>query len=321
MLGGLSSWIVVLVVLVGFVCLLKGADWLVDGASVVARQSHVSDLVIGLTIVALGTSLPEFIVSILAAAEHKSELSITNVLGSNMMNIFLVLGLAALISPISSEESSRKFDLPFSAFITILVLLFLVPNVPSWCIGGLLLGLLGYFLWRTLHRSRDACRGSLSANPVGSPQANPYRAVFLILVGCVGLVLGGRVVVDGACEIAHRLHVSEGVIGLTIVAMGTSLPECVTSCVAAYRHNSGLALGNVLGSNIFNILLVLGISAVIHPLAPYEALVPDTLVALTGSLLVMLFLYLSPKRHLTRLAGGVLVTIYLTYLVYRLLMV
>lgn len=309
------AWVSVVGVTIGFVCLLKGADWLVDGASAVARQSHVSDLVIGLTIVALGTSLPEFIVSILAAAEHRSELSITNVLGSNMMNIFLVLGLAALIYPISSEESSRKFDLPFSAFITILVLLFLVPNVPSWCIGGLLLVLLGYFLWRTLHHAVGSS---------GSPQANPYRksphkAILLILVGCVGLVLGGRVVVDGACEIARRLHVSEGVIGLTIVAMGTSLPECVTSCMAAYRHNSGLALGNVLGSNIFNILLVLGTSAVIHPLAPYEALIPDTLVALTGSLLVMLFLYLSRKQHLTRLAGGVLVTIYLTYLVYRLI--
>ena len=339
-------WIVAIpLIMAGCVALVKGADWLVDGASGLAKKYGVSDIVIGLTIVAFGTSMPEFVVNMVAVGQGSTEIAITNVLGSNIINIFVILGFTALIFPISSQKSTRRFDIPFSLLAALLVLLFAIYNSPSWLqiehifnmniadptlsdlgsiqmgagktgfisgIGGsILLIFFLIFLWHSFRISRNA---------VSDENYNPMsvkRAIALIMGGLVGLVVGGELIVKSATSIAHSLGVSDAIIGLTVVALGTSLPELATSCVAAMKKNCDIALGNVVGSNIFNIFFILGTTACVKALPGYHGLETDALMAALGSLLVMLFVYLSKKHEIKRWHGAVLLLTYAGYLTYR----
>ena len=341
-----GGWIVAIpLIMAGCVALVKGADWLVDGASGLAKKYGVSDIVIGLTIVAFGTSMPEFVVNMVAVGQGSTEIAITNVLGSNIINIFVILGCAALIFPISSQRTTRRFDIPWSLLAALLVLLFAVYNSPSWLqvehlfnmsianpsitdlgsiqmgagktgfisgIGGsILLIFFLIFLWHSFRISRNA---------VSDENYNPMsvkRAIALIMGGLVGLVVGGELIVKSATSIAHSLGVSDAIIGLTVVALGTSLPELATSCVAAMKKNCDIALGNVVGSNIFNIFFILGTSACVKALPGYHGLETDALMAALGSLLVMLFVYLSKKHEIKRWHGAVLLLTYAGYLTYR----
>ena len=341
-----GGWIVAIpLIMAGCVALVKGADWLVDGASGLAKKYGVSDIVIGLTIVAFGTSVPEFVVNMVAVGQGSTEIAITNVLGSNIINIFVILGFTALIFPISSQKSTRRFDIPFSLLAALLVLLFAIYNSPSWLqvehlfnmsianpsitdlgsiqmgagktgfisgIGGsILLIFFLIFLWHSFRISRNA---------VSDENYNPMsvkRAIALIMGGLVGLVVGGELIVKSATSIAHSLGVSDAIIGLTVVALGTSLPELATSCVAAMKKNCDIALGNVVGSNIFNIFFILGTSACVKALPGYHGLETDALMAALGSLLVMLFVYLSKKHEIKRWHGAVLLLTYAGYLTYR----
>ena len=341
-----GGWIVAIpLIMAGCVALVKGADWLVDGASGLAKKYGVSDIVIGLTIVAFGTSMPEFVVNMVAVGQGSTEIAITNVLGSNIINIFVILGFTALIFPISSQKSTRRFDIPFSLLAALLVLLFAIYNSPSWLqvehlfnmsianpsitdlgsiqmgagktgfisgIGGsILLIFFLIFLWHSFRISRNA---------VSDENYNPMsvkRAIALIMGGLVGLVVGGELIVKSATSIAHSLGVSDAIIGLTVVALGTSLPELATSCVAAMKKNCDIALGNVVGSNIFNIFFILGTSACVKALPGYHGLETDALMAALGSLLVMLFVYLSKKHEIKRWHGAVLLLTYAGYLTYR----
>jgi len=319
-------WVGALCIVLGFVALVKGADWLVDGASAIAKRFGISDLVIGLTVVAFGTSMPEFVVNMVSVAEGTTDLAITNIIGSNIINTFVILGLTALVYPIASQKRSRDFDIPMSIIAGMLVLICVYiadryhigePGVNRY--GGILLLLLfGYFLYNTFRHSKEHPEDCEELK-VKSEELTIRRAIALMLGGFVGLTVGGELIVKSAVDIATRLGVSEAIIGLTIVALGTSLPELATSVIAAAKHNSDIAIGNVFGSNIFNVFFVLGTSAVIRPLPAYEGLELDACMAALGSIIVWMAIKTNHERKIQRWAGALLLLVYAGYLTYRLL--
>lgn len=341
-----GGWIVAIpLIIIGCVALIKGADWLVDGASGLAKKYGISDIIIGLTVVALGTSMPEFVVNMVAVSQGSTEIAITNVLGSNIINTFVILGCTALIFPISSKRDTRQFDIPWSLLAALFVLFFATYSSPSWLrvehlfnidinspsfdnlgqfrlgienqsfisgIGGSILILFFLiFLWHSFKKSHgDVSKEDYQPMPIA-------RALGMIIGGLVALVIGGELIVKSATSIAQSLGVSDAIIGLTVVALGTSLPELATSCMAAFKKNCDIALGNVIGSNIFNIFFILGTSACVMPLPGYAGLELDALMAAIGSALVMLFVYTTKKHEIQRWHGGVLLLAYALYLTYR----
>ena len=319
-------WVGAICIVVGFVALVKGADWLVDGASAIAKRFGISDLVIGLTVVAFGTSMPEFVVNMVSVAEGSTDLAITNILGSNIINTFVILGLTALVYPIVSQKRSRDFDIPLSIIAGILVLAFVAVELPfGECgkgigrMGGIVLLLMFcYFLYNTFRHAKDHPDESEEVI-VKSEELPVRRAIALMLGGLVGLVVGGELIVKSAVDIAVRCGVSEAIIGLTIVALGTSLPELATSVIAAAKHNSDIALGNVFGSNIFNVFFVLATSAIVRPLPAYEGIELDALMAALGSIIVWLAVKTNHERKVQRWAGALLLLVYGAYLTYRLM--
>ena len=321
-------WVAAVFIVVGFVALVKGADWLVDGASAIAKRFGISDLVIGLTVVAFGTSMPEFVVNMVSVAEGSTDLAITNILGSNIINTFVILGLTALVYPIVSQKRSRDFDIPMSIIAGILVLAFVAVELPfGECgkgigrMGGIVLLLMFcYFLYNTFrHAKEHPEEGVNGLMDEGVKGLTVRRAIALMLGGFVGLVVGGELIVKSAVDIAVRCGVSEAIIGLTIVALGTSLPELATSVIAAAKHNSDIALGNVFGSNIFNVFFVLAMSATVRPLPAYEGIELDALMAALGSIIVWLAVKTNHERKVQRWAGALLLLVYGAYLTYRLM--
>ena len=314
-----NRWLLAVLLIGGFVLLVKGADWLVDGASGLAKRFGITDLVIGLTDVAFGTSMPEFVVNMVSVANGSTDLAITNILGSNIINTFVILGLTALVYPVASQKRSRDFDIPMSIIAAVLVFAFVPVQSPfgeevrgiTRAGGIILLGLFAYFLYNTFRHAKDHPEDT-EAEAV-QPMVL-WKALVLILVGLIGLVIGGELIVKSAVHIAQDCGVPESVIGLTIVALGTSLPELATSVIAAFKHNSDIALGNVIGSNIFNIFLVLGTSAVIRPLPAYEGIGKDALMAAVGSILVWLFVKTNKEREVKRWGGAILLILYGCYL-------
>ena len=320
-------WVAAVFIIVGFVALVKGADWLVDGASAIAKRFGISDLVIGLTVVAFGTSMPEFVVNMVSVAEGSTDLAITNILGSNIINTFVILGLTALVYPIVSQKRSRDFDIPLSIIAGILVLAFVAVELPfGECgkgigrMGGIVLLLMFcYFLYNTFRHAKEHPEESVSGDGLAVSGLSVGKAVLLMLGGFIGLVVGGELIVKSAVDIAVRCGVSEAIIGLTIVALGTSLPELATSVIAAAKHNSDIALGNVFGSNIFNVFFVLATSATVRPLPAYEGIELDALMAALGSIIVWLAVKTNHERKVQRWAGALLLIVYGAYLTYRLL--
>ncbi len=319
-------WVAIVLIVVGFVALVKGADWLVDGASSIAKRFGISDLVIGLTVVAFGTSMPEFVVNMVSVAEGSTDLAITNILGSNIINTFVILGLTALVYPVVSQKRSRDFDIPMSIIAGILVYGEVAVQSPfgeegrgiSRMGGIILLLLFCYFLYNTFRHAKD------HPDDAGAEQIQPMgtgKAILLMLVGIAGLVIGGELIVKSAVDIATRCGVSEAVIGLTVVALGTSLPELATSVMAAFKKNCDIALGNVIGSNIFNVFFVLATSAMVRLLPAYEGIEVDAWMAALGSILVWLLVKTNKERELKRWGGVVLLLVYAGYLSYRLMSV
>ena len=317
-----NPWLLALMLVLGFVLLVKGADWLVDGASAIARRFGISDLVIGLTVVAFGTSMPEFVVNMVSVAEGSTDLAITNILGSNIINTFVILGVTALIWPVTSQKRSRQYDIPLSILACAMVYMFVRYNVPSeqepgiTRLGGIILLVL--FIWFLTNTFRHAKEHPEEAENEAKPLGIGLALLFLF-AGLAGLVVGGEMIVKSAVQIATNLGVSEAVIGLTVVALGTSLPELATSAMAAFKHNCDIALGNVIGSNIFNVFFVLGTSAVIRPLPAYTGIQLDAWTAVIGSLLVWIFVMSNKKRQIKRWGGAVLLLVYAAFLTYRLL--
>ena len=310
-----GGWLVAgLLIVVGFVLLIYGADWLVAGASGVAKRFQVSNLVIGLTVVAMGTSMPEFVVNMVSVNDGTTDLAITNILGSNILNVFLILGSTALLCPICSQATSRKVDIPLASLAGVLVLLFGIFNgIMRW--GGiLLLVIFVLYMAYTLRHAKDYTDENDDIRPM-----HIGKAVGLILLGLIGLVIGGEMIVKSAVHIATAAGVSESIIGLTIVALGTSLPELATSLMAAAKKKCDIALGNVIGSNIFNVFMILGCSATIAPLPAYKGFVLDSVMAALGCLLVWLFVMTNKKHEIRWWHGAILLLIYVVYMGYRLM--
>ena len=317
-----NPWLLALSLVVGLGLLVKGADWLVDGASAIAKRFHISDIVIGLTVVAFGTSMPEFVVNMVSVANGTTDIAITNILGSNIINVFVILGISVLICPIASQKHCRDFDIPMSIIAGLLVLAFAtvtmsgeVKGLQRWE-GAVLLFFFVVFMVSNVRHAKTGVCETESENVV---VMKVWKAVLLVIVGLVGLVIGGELIVRSAVSIATRLGVSEAIIGLTIVALGTSLPELATSVIAAMKKNVDIALGNVIGSNIFNVFFILGTSAVIRPLPAYKGLSLDALMAALGCAMVWLFIKTNAKRELKWWHGACLLLVYAGYLAYRLM--
>lgn len=307
---------------VGLVLILVGANIMTDGASSVARRAGISDLVVGLTVVAFGTSAPELVVSVMAALDGNAPLAIGNVVGSNTFSILAIIGVTAMVRPVVVERSVLTMEIPM--LILSSVILFILGN--SGAINGsginevsrlsgiFLLIFFLLFLRYTFSTARqpganvDSSDSAVSEMPV-------WRAVLYIVAGLVALVWGGDKFVDGASGIASALGVSDAVIGLTIVAAGTSLPELAASVVAALKGKSGIAVGNVIGSNIFNVLAVLGVSATISPL-PFGSIGNfDLITLLIASLLFYLFGWFFKERTFTRIEGAIMTIVYIVYVI------
>ena len=303
-----------LLLVVGFVLLMKGADWFVDGAAAIADKLGVPQLVIGLTIVAMGTSLPEAAVSISAATKGSAAITIGNVLGSNIMNVLVILGLTSVICAIPVQKSTVKYEIPFTIFITVvLVALGLLNNRVDRWEGGVLWALMIVYL---LYLWKMAKSGN--ANPEEEDKKEKKKPVWLmigmVIVGAVMIVKGSDVTVSAASKIATMFGMEERFIGLTIVAFGTSLPELVTSVTAALKGKTDIAIGNIVGSNIFNILFVVGTTALITPVEYASSFTVDSFVALGAILL--LFLCVVRDRKLGRIGGIIMLLGYAGYFAY-----
>ena len=319
----MESLLPLLLLAVGFVALILGANWLVNGATSIGVRAKLSPLIIGLTIVAFGTSLPELIVNIFSCAKGSPGLAIGNIIGSNTMNILLILGVSATIWPIDVSRVSIRRDIPAGFFATLVIALmandfFMSKDAVidvNWIEGVVLLACGVGYLLLTLRKNDDADKAD------DAQEAMPWGKTILSLVlGIVGLYLGGDLVSRNAQILARNWGMSESTIGLTVVATATSLPELITSIVAATKKNSGIAIGNVLGSNILNIFIVLGVSALITPL-PFEPLMNKQLMILfAANILMLLFVFTGKGRKLSRFEGVLLTLGYVGFIWFSLAM-
>jgi cation:H+ antiporter len=306
---------------VGFAALIKGAGFLVDGASSLARRLGVSTLVIGLTIVAFGTSAPELIVNIFASIQGNTDIAIGNILGSNIANILLILGISAAIYPLAVKRGTVWKEIPL-AFLAVIVLAFMANDVlidksSSSALtridGLILISFFIIFLYYVF--------GISKAEPSDMVEIKPrtrslLSSCLMIGGGLIGLTVGGKWIVDGAIVIAANLGMSEALIGLTVVAVGTSLPELATSAVAAYKKDVDIAVGNIVGSNIFNIFWVLGASAVIHSLSFSQALMSDVLMTVIATFLLFATMFIGKRHILERWQGISFIVLYVVYIAY-----
>ena len=314
----MNIWIQVLLLLVGLFLIVKGADWLVDGASGVARRFGLSEFVIGLTIVGMGTSAPEMVVSFIGAFHGNADIAIGNVVGSNIMNTLLILGVTALILPMAVTGSNKKRDIPVNIFITVLLIVLGLEHTffgigtdgLNRVDGAILIAFFLLYMWMSFKGNK--------AEEDNSPakQRNIWLCLLMIAAGLAGLVFGGNLFVDNATEIAHALGVSDKFIAITILAGGTSMPELATCVVAAAKKKGQLALGNIIGSNVFNILLILGGSALITPLSFAGMNYVDLGVLLLSALVLASALVIGKKDQIDRLDGALFVTIWAGYMAY-----
>lgn len=304
-----------LLLILGFAMLIKGADWFVDGAAGIANKLGVPQLVIGLTIVAMGTSAPETAVSIGAAISGSADIAVGNILGSNIMNILLILGVTSIITPLAVQKNTIRIEIPFTILITILFatlgLINANPNGSLNRIDGIILLVL--FVVYMIYLFSQAKKGKTEIENIPEDKTNSYpKLIIFLVVGLAIIVLGSNITIDAATAIARFFGISERFIGLTIVALGTSLPELVTCVIAGIKKNADIAIGNIVGSNIFNILLVGGLSALITNV-PYQGnFFFDSIVA-TVSVVLLLLCVLNKKHTLGRIGGIIMLIAYGVY--------
>ena len=311
-----------LILIIGFFFLIKGADLFVEGAASIARRFHVPAMVIGLTIVGMGTSAPEAAVSITSSLAGQNDMSVANVVGSNFFNILVVLGVSAIIAKLPVQEDTIKKDAPFLLIVSALLLLFGLNLNISRIEGLILLAVFTYFLIDTVKSAKKGSQQNSNEDATTmdievSEESSMPKTILLSIIGIVGIVLGGDMVVDSATNIATSFGMSANLVGLTIVAVGTSLPEFVTSVVAIKKGETEIAIGNVIGSNIFNILLVLGLSATISPIVISTFALIDVvfMVAIT----VLLYLFMKKENSLVKLQGIIFLVIYIAYMAYTII--
>ena len=299
-----------ILLIIGFFLLVKGADYFVEGSSAIARLLKVPSVVIGLTIVAMGTSAPEAAVSITAGLAGSNELALSNVIGSNLFNLVLIVGICALIKPFIVDQSIMKRDFPIAILSSVLLLFFIRDDYLSRAEGLILLLLMAAYLVMTVI---SAIRNPIIINDM-ERSLPMHTSLIYIGLGLAAIIIGGDLVGDNACRIAAAFGLSETLIGLTIVAIGTSLPELVTSITASRKGESGLALGNVVGSNIFNIMFILGMSSTVHPIASDAAAFTDILILIALTLII--YIFCKHRRQIGRFMGAACAAAYLIYSVY-----
>ena len=299
----------ILLFVLGLVLLVKGADFFVDGASSIAAKLKVPSLIIGLTVVSLGTSLPEAAVSISASLSGSNGISLGNVIGSNMFNLLVVIGISALIMPIMTDRDILKRDLPVNIAITGILLVMLFDGNLSRQDSAILLILLASYMFILI---RSALKSRIDADE--TKMLSWAKSVIFSIMGVAAIIFGGDMVVDNASIIARSLGMGETLVGLTIVSIGTSLPELVTSIVAAKKGDSGIAMGNAVGSCIFNILFILGMAGVIHPMAAESAFIIDTGILIGVSCLMLFFAF--TNRMTIRAEGAISTLLYVAYTAY-----
>ncbi len=315
----------VLLLVVGFIALTKGADWFVDGSSSLARKFRIPGVIIGLTIVAIGTSAPEMAVSMVAATTGSNEIALSNVIGSNTFNLLFILGVCAVINPLKVADDINKRDFPISILSTVFVMI-------ATCFAGIITGRIFNSATEDIVGSISRTIGILSLaiymvyiialikkarkdpEEITEESKAVWKSLLLIALGLALTVIGGQVVVTNAKEIARMLGMSETLIGLTIVAAGTSLPELVTSIVAVRKGETGMAVGNIVGSNIFNLLFILGASASIHPITVNMASVFDMVMLVIVTAIT--FVFGLTKKRITRLEGLIMLAIYIAYVLF-----
>jgi cation:H+ antiporter len=311
-----------LLIAVGFVLLIKGADYLVNGASSLAKRFNVSDIAIGLTIVAMGTSAPELVVNLISGGVSH-DVVFGNIIGSNVFNLFLILGVSALIYPLTVQKNALWKEIPYSLLATIIFFILVndqffrgsEENILSVSDSLILIGMFILFLvyiFMNLTRNPDESE-TLDDIVIFSS----IKTMLMIVAGTAGLILGGKIIVDNAVEVAEVFGVSQKLIGLTILAAGTSLPELATSAVAAYQRKSDLAIGNIVGSNIFNLLLVLGVTGLVHtPLQFNTVMNADILTVMIGTFLLFVFMFTFDKHKVDRVEGGIYLLGFFVYMLF-----
>lgn len=298
------------ILMIGFILLIKGADFFVDGSASVAKLFKIPSVVIGLTIVAMGTSAPEAAVSITAGLSGNNDIALSNIIGSNIFNLLIVVGLCALLYTVHTDRSLLKRDLPVNVGVTVMLLVFLLDQQLSRLEGFLLIVVMIYYLICLIKSAwKNKCEESSNSKTL-----SPLRSFLSITGGLTAIILGGRFVVDSSCIIAAAFGLSENLIGLTIVAVGTSLPELVTSIVASRKGENGLALGNAVGSCIFNILFILGVSSMLSPLHALSESIIDTIILLI--ITIIMFFVGRSQLKTSRWEGAFFCLCYAWYLVY-----
>ena len=302
----------ILFILLGAILVLWGADRLTDGATALAHRMNVPQIVIGLTVVAMGTSMPEFFVSLMSAIKGTSDIAVGNVVGSNVFNTLLIVGITAMVAPMVISRNTVRKDIPFAVAASIALTVMCLDGSVSRLDAALLFAGFIFFIYYTL---RMAMKGDLQDQEmVKLEEMNPWKAVGLVVLGLLCLVGGSNIFVEGATVIARSLGVSDAVIGLTIVACGTSLPELATSVVAARKGRSAIAIGNVIGSNVFNILMIIGVTGMVLPMQLEGLTSSDFGIMLSGIILLWLFCY--TRFTVARWEGAVLTLIFLAYMVW-----
>lgn len=306
----------ILLLLVGLGLVVLGADWLVNGASSIARRAGISEFVIGLTIVGFGTSCPELVVSLSGAIEGNSDISVGNVVGSNIFNVLFILGLTAMVLPVGMTDKNRRIDIPITLGVTILLVILGItgsmsgPVISRWEGVLMLLVFSVYFFYCFKSDSEDEFSETQQAT------LSITKSIALTLTGLAGLIFGGDLFVDSATALARQIGVSDKFIAVTILAGGTSLPELATSLVAAIKGKEQLALGNILGSNVFNAMLILGLSSVITPLSFASMTIVDIITLVLSAVLLLIWAYTGRKNRIDRREGAAMLLCYVAYNVF-----
>ena len=310
----------VLLIILGFILLIKGADFLVDGASNLAKKCNIPDIIIGLTIVSIGTSMPELFVSSTSVINGSSDMAIGNIIGSNLCNLLMILGISALIKPVKFQKETRLIEIPICLIVTIIFAIFCNTSGTITRIEALILiFLFTLFIIYTIIVGKNGKTLDLENVFIeiqsGDTQISLKESIILIISGIIELKIGGDLTVENATKLAEMFNVSEKIIGLTILAIGTSLPELVTSVTAAIKGNSDIAIGNIIGSNIFNILFIIGVSAIISPLTYNFTYNIQTGILILSTIILLIFPLIPPKNEMSRFNGLIYLAIYVVYMV------
>lgn len=311
-----------LLILIGFILLIKGADFLVEGSSGIAKKFHIPEIIIGLTIVSIGTSMPELFVSITSALRGYEDMALGNVIGSNLCNLLLILGLSATIRPIIFKKETKLIEIPMCLVITVLFMVLCnIGQDISKIDSIILIALFICFILYTIFMAKKGNEFDKIEEPIVEIKQNSKkeRKTFLnllyIIIGIIGLKIGGDFVVNNAETIANYFNISEKIISLTIIAIGTSLPELVTSVTAAIKGESDIAIGNIIGSNIFNILLIIGVSAIINPISYNTSYNLQMIILIISTIVLSLFPYTDKKDEMTTSNGITYLMLYALYMV------